>query len=59
MPVSACIEERTRNLICMYELNKDPNWALEPEQEDYAAIDEAMKTLKLRTTFPDAKLRMG
>uniref|UniRef100_H3GWP3 Reverse transcriptase domain-containing protein n=1 Tax=Phytophthora ramorum TaxID=164328 RepID=H3GWP3_PHYRM len=71
MPVSACIEERTCNLICMYELNKDPSgvseaeWvayfleALKPEQEDYTAIDEAMKSLKLKTTFPDAKSRMG
>ncbi|KAE8897368.1 hypothetical protein PF003_g18193 [Phytophthora fragariae] len=38
MPVSACIEERTCNLI---------------------SIDEAMKNLKLKTTFPDAKSRMG
>ncbi|KAE9167489.1 hypothetical protein PF005_g28754 [Phytophthora fragariae] len=71
MPVSARIEERTCNLICMYELNKDPSWvseaewvayfleALKPEQEDYTAIDEAMKNLKLKTTFPDAKSRMG
>ncbi|KAE9156236.1 hypothetical protein PF004_g32668 [Phytophthora fragariae] len=31
MPVSACIEERTCNLICMYELNKDPSWVSEAE----------------------------
>uniref|UniRef100_H3H882 Peptidase A2 domain-containing protein n=1 Tax=Phytophthora ramorum TaxID=164328 RepID=H3H882_PHYRM len=105
MPVSACIEERTCNLICMYELNKDPSGVSEAEwvayflealnrrevpnqwtsrvrqllvpssvkyplctgrkplssteQEDYTAIDEAMKSLKLKTTFPDAKSRMG
>ncbi|POM70785.1 Hypothetical protein PHPALM_12728 [Phytophthora palmivora] len=32
MPVSACIEERTCNLICMYELNKDPSWVSEADR---------------------------
>ncbi|KAG7402082.1 hypothetical protein PHYBOEH_007296 [Phytophthora boehmeriae] len=70
MPVSACIEERTCRMICLYEFQKDPNavteneWisyflqAREPEQEDYTAVDVAMKQLKMRTTFPDAASRM-
>ncbi|KAH7462617.1 Retrovirus-related Pol polyprotein from transposon 297 [Phytophthora ramorum] len=71
MPVSGCIEERTCQMICMYEFQKNPNevsegeWisyflqAREPELEDYTAVDLAMKQLKMKTTFPDAASRMG
>ncbi|KAL3670078.1 hypothetical protein V7S43_004394 [Phytophthora oleae] len=70
MPVSACIEERTGRMICLYEFKKDPNlvteeWivyfkaAFKPEQQDYAAADDEMKTLRLDVTLKDADSRMG
>lgn len=71
MPVSACVEERTRRMICLYELQKHPNtvteaeWeayflqALEPELEDYTVLDKAMAQLKMQTSFPDTTSRMG
>ncbi|DBA02941.1 TPA: hypothetical protein N0F65_005968 [Lagenidium giganteum] len=71
MPVSLCIEERTGRMICMYEFKKDPNdvtemeWiqyfkeSLRPEHQDYTAVDEAMKKLRVDLSLPDADSRMG
>ncbi|POM63585.1 Hypothetical protein PHPALM_20993 [Phytophthora palmivora] len=71
MPVTACIEERTCKMICLYEFQKSPNnvseseWiayflqATESGLEDYTMVDAAMKYLKMRTTYPDTASRMG
>ena len=73
MPVSACIEDKTRRVICMFEFRKHPalvteqEWidyfrkALEPEKfdDDYSLVNRAMSKLKMSTSYPDAASRMS
>ena len=73
MPVSACIEDKTRRVICMFEFRKHPalvteqEWvdyfrkALEPEKfdDDYTLVNRAMLKLKMSTVYPDAASRMS
>ncbi|GMF56132.1 unnamed protein product [Phytophthora fragariaefolia] len=71
MPISACIEERTGRMICLYEFKKSPNMVTEdkwiahfktplrPDHHGCTAVDEAMAKLRGDTSLPDADSRMG
>ncbi|KAK1946294.1 hypothetical protein P3T76_001847 [Phytophthora citrophthora] len=70
MPLSACIEHRTLTRICMYELGKpeseitEEDWkayflaARRPEVQDHARLAQAMRSLSMNTTLPDAESRV-
>ncbi|KAE9217059.1 hypothetical protein PF002_g16908 [Phytophthora fragariae] len=65
MPVGACIESRTKRMVARYEFNTAPHLITEeqwigyfmkantPSHVDYASVDEAMKKLQMRTTWPE------
>ncbi|KAE9268584.1 hypothetical protein PR003_g31398 [Phytophthora rubi] len=70
MPVGACIESRTKRMVARYEFNTAPHLITEeqwigyfmkantPSHVDYASVDEAMKKLQMRTTWPEPESRM-
>lgn len=70
MPVGACIESKTKRMIARYEFNSPVNLITElqwieyfkqarlPSLVDYAAVDNAMKTLKMKTVWPEPESRM-
>jgi hypothetical protein len=71
VPVSVCIDERTRLIIANYEFGKpahqvtETEWVSYFEQArtadhiDYEVVDEAMKKLKMVMSLRDAPSRMG
>ncbi|KAE9282550.1 hypothetical protein PR003_g27379, partial [Phytophthora rubi] len=70
MPVGACVESKTKRMIARYEFNSTANLITEqqwigyfmqaklPSLVDYAAVDGAMKALKMKTTWPEPESRM-
>ncbi|OWZ06593.1 hypothetical protein PHMEG_00021132 [Phytophthora megakarya] len=48
MPLNACIEHRTLTRMCMYEIGL----------QDYAQLAQAMRSLTMDTTLPDAESRV-
>ncbi|KAE8877164.1 hypothetical protein PF007_g29635 [Phytophthora fragariae] len=70
MPVGACVDSKTKRMIARYEFNSTVNLITEqqwigyfmqaklPSLVDYAAVDDAMKTLKMKTTWPEPESRM-
>ncbi|KAE9134754.1 hypothetical protein PF010_g2348 [Phytophthora fragariae] len=71
MPVNACIETDTRRMIARWEFSgaspetiTEEQWedyfrqALVPTFVDYASIDTAMKSLKMKTKWPEPESRM-
>ncbi|KAE8992471.1 hypothetical protein PR001_g20931 [Phytophthora rubi] len=70
MPVGACIESKTKRMVARYEFNLAPHlvgeeqWieyfkqANAPSHVDYASVDEAMKKLRMKTTWPEPESRM-
>ncbi|GMF52587.1 unnamed protein product [Phytophthora fragariaefolia] len=70
MPVGACVESKTKRMIARYEFNSTVNLITEqqwigyfmqaklPSLVDYAAVDDAMKTLKMKITWPEPESRM-
>ncbi|OWZ12211.1 hypothetical protein PHMEG_00014665 [Phytophthora megakarya] len=70
MPLSACIDHRTLIRICKYEIGR-PEFeiteddrkayflaAKRPELQDYARLAEAMRSLTMNITLPDAESRV-
>ncbi|GMF14495.1 unnamed protein product [Phytophthora fragariaefolia] len=70
MPVGACIESRTKRMVARYEFNMAPHLITEeqwieyfmkantPSHVDYPSVDEAMKKLQMRTTWPEPESRI-
>ncbi|KAE9201399.1 hypothetical protein PF005_g14970 [Phytophthora fragariae] len=70
MPLSACIDHRTLIRIYMYELGTpeseitEEDWkayflaARRPEVQDHARLAQAMRSLSMNTTLPDAESRV-
>ncbi|KAJ0393598.1 hypothetical protein ATCC90586_001342 [Pythium insidiosum] len=70
MPVGACIESRTKRMIARYEFGTgvqsvtEEQWidffrqASAPSYVDYAAVDEAMRRLRMDTKWPEPESRM-
>ncbi|KAE9241065.1 hypothetical protein PF004_g7219 [Phytophthora fragariae] len=70
MPVGACIESKTKRMVARYEFNLAPHlvgeeqWieyfkqANAPSHVDYDSVDEAMKKLRMKTTWPEPESRM-
>ncbi|KAE9309133.1 hypothetical protein PF008_g20785 [Phytophthora fragariae] len=70
MPVGACVESKTKRMIVRYEFNSTVNLITEqqwigffkqaklPSLVDYAAVDDAMKALKMKTTWLEPESRM-